>query len=64
MIQQKMTMMSITSISMRNIAIATHLTCVEEEFYDAYEFLDFDDHVDDLLDTVNPEAVSEIYGIH
>jgi hypothetical protein len=38
-------------------AVATHLTCVVEEFYDACEFLDFDDQVDALLDAVNPEAV-------
>jgi hypothetical protein len=37
---------------------------LEEEFYDAYEFLDFDDQVDDLLNTVHPDAVSDLYGIH
>jgi hypothetical protein len=44
--------------------VATHLTCVEEELYDACEFLDFDDQVDDLLDAINPEAVSATYGVH
>jgi hypothetical protein len=37
---------------------------LEEEFYDAREFLDFDDQVDDLLNTVHPKAVNDIYGVH
>jgi hypothetical protein len=37
---------------------------LEKEFYDGCEFLEFDDQVDDLLDTVHPNAVSDIYGIH
>jgi hypothetical protein len=48
----------------RHRTIATHHTCCEEEFYDACEFLDYDDQVDDLLDTVHPEIVSDIYGVH
>jgi hypothetical protein len=31
----------------------THHTCLEEEFYDACEFLSFNDEVDDLMDTVH-----------
>jgi hypothetical protein len=44
--------------------VATHSTCFEEEFYDACEFLDFEDQVDDLMDAVHPELVSDIYGVH
>jgi hypothetical protein len=44
--------------------VANHRTSLEEEFYDACEFLDFDDQVDDLLDTVHPKAVNGIYGVH
>jgi hypothetical protein len=44
--------------------VANHHTYLEDELYDAYEFLDLDDQVDDLLDTVYPDAVSDIYGIH
>jgi hypothetical protein len=44
--------------------IAFHRTCVEEEFYDACEFLDFADQVDDLVDSVHPEAIHVIYGVH
>jgi hypothetical protein len=48
----------------RHRTVATHLTCVEEEFYNACEYLDFDDQVDDLLDAVILEAVSGTYGMH
>jgi hypothetical protein len=41
--------------------IATHPTTLEEEFYDACEFLDFDDQVDDILDAIHPELVINIY---
>jgi hypothetical protein len=44
--------------------VATHHTCLEEEFYDACEFLSFNDQVDDLMDAVNPTIVSDVYGIH
>jgi hypothetical protein len=43
---------------------ATHHTCCEEEFYGACEFLDYSDQVDELLDTVHPEIISDIYGVH
>jgi hypothetical protein len=36
--------------------VAIHHTCCEEEFYH--------DQVDDLLNSVYPEIVSDIYGIH
>jgi hypothetical protein len=35
----------------RNRTVATH-TCLEEEFYDACEFLSFDDQVYDLMDSL------------
>jgi hypothetical protein len=34
--------------------VATHSTCFEEEFYNACEFLEFEDQVDDLMDAVHP----------
>jgi hypothetical protein len=48
----------------RHCTVANHHTCFEEEFYDACEFFDYEDQVDDLLDTVHPENVSHIYGVH
>jgi hypothetical protein len=48
----------------RHRTVATHHTCCEEEFYDACEFLDYEDQVDDLIYTVHPETASDIYGIH
>jgi hypothetical protein len=48
----------------RHCTIANHHTCFEEEFYDACEVLDYDDQVDDLLDTVHTEIFSDIYGMH
>jgi hypothetical protein len=47
-----------------HLTVANHHTYWEEEFYDACEFLYFDDQVDDLLDTVHPDAVSDIYGVN
>jgi hypothetical protein len=44
--------------------VATHNTCLEEEFYDACEFLSFNDKVDDLMDTVHSTMVSHVYGIN
>jgi hypothetical protein len=41
------------------VLLIPHHTCCEEEFYEACEF-----QVDDLLDTVHPETLSGIYGIH
>jgi hypothetical protein len=43
---------------------ANHHTSVGDKLYDVCEFLDFDDQVDDLLDTVHPKAVNDIYGVH
>jgi hypothetical protein len=48
----------------RHCTFANHHTSLEEEFYDAFEFLDFDDQVDDLLDTFHPKAVNDICGVH
>jgi hypothetical protein len=44
--------------------VATHHTCLKEEFYDACEFLSFNDQVDDLMDAVHPTMVSDVYGTH
>jgi hypothetical protein len=40
----------------RHRTVATHYNCLEEEFYDAHEFIDFNEQVDDLLDTIHPEV--------
>jgi hypothetical protein len=48
----------------RTVAIHSRSTLPEEEFFDAIEYIDFDDLVDDLLDTVTPESVNDIYDIH
>ena len=48
----------------RHRTIATHTTLPEEEFFDAIEHIAFDDLVDDLIDTVHPESVSDVYDIH
>jgi hypothetical protein len=44
--------------------VATHHLCLAEESNDAREFIDFDEQVDDLLDTIHPDVVRSIYGIH
>jgi hypothetical protein len=67
MVPLKKTMKSDTFLSMAIIwhhTVATHHTCCEEEFYDTCELPDHEDLVDDLLDTVHPEILSYIYGVH
>jgi hypothetical protein len=39
----------------------THNVISEEEFFDANEFVDYDDLVDDLMDNLHPESVSASY---
>jgi hypothetical protein len=49
----------------RHRTVATHTTTVpEEEFFDTLEYNDFDDMVDDLIDSVNPKRVSDVYDIN
>jgi hypothetical protein len=48
----------------RHRTVATHSTCLEEEFYDANKFLDFDEQVDNLMDAIHTDLVSNIYGVH
>jgi hypothetical protein len=36
----------------------------EEEFFDANEFVDYDDLVDDLMDNLHPESISVVYDIN
>jgi hypothetical protein len=43
---------------------ANHHICFDEEFYDACEFFEYEDQVNDLLDTVHPEIVSAIYRVN
>jgi hypothetical protein len=33
----------------------------EKEFFDCMEYLEFDDHVDDLLDSLYPATMKDIY---
>ena len=48
----------------RHRTVATHtLIEGEEEFFDACTFLDFDDMVDDLLDTLHPDEVNNTYTV-
>jgi hypothetical protein len=48
----------------RHRTVATHHICCEEEFYNACEFLDYEDQVDDLLSTANLEIISDMYEVH
>jgi hypothetical protein len=43
--------------------VSNHHTCCEEEFCDECDFFDFEDQVDDLLDTVHLKIFSDIYGL-
>jgi hypothetical protein len=48
----------------RHRTVATHTTISEEEFFDAIEFIDFDDLVDNLMDDVHPDVVNDVYDIN
>ena len=48
----------------RHRTIATHTILPEEEFFDTIEHIAFDDLVDDLMDAVHPESVSDVYDIN
>jgi hypothetical protein len=65
MIRLKTTMKTITLISNGSTAIVllqhSHCSWFEEEFYDTCEFIDFEDQVDDLMNAMNAELVSDIY---
>jgi hypothetical protein len=48
----------------RHCTVATHNVIPEEEFFDANEFVDYDDLVDDLVDNLHLESVSVTYDIN
>jgi hypothetical protein len=55
---------TITAAYNRHRTIATHtLIDEEEEFFDACTFLDFDDVVEDLLDTRHPDKSNNTYTV-
>lgn len=48
----------------RHRTVATHTIHGEPEFFDVYEYPDYVDVVDDLIDANHPEVVHDIYEIH
>jgi hypothetical protein len=48
----------------RNRTVATHTIVPEEEVFDAIEYVDLDDLVDDLIDLLHPESVSVVYKVN
>jgi hypothetical protein len=41
----------------QHLTVATHSIVSEEELFDATEYVDFDDLVDDFMDLLHPESV-------
>jgi hypothetical protein len=48
----------------RHRTVATHTFHGESEFFDAYESPDYEDLIDDILDSFNPDVVNGIYEVH
>ena len=48
----------------RHRTVATHTIHDEPEFFDVYEYPDYVDVIDDLIDSNQPEVVHDIYEIH
>jgi hypothetical protein len=48
----------------RHRTVATHTIVPEEEFFDAIEYVYFDDLVDDFMDLLHPESVSVVYNVN
>ena len=48
----------------RHRTVATHRMVPEDEFFDASEFEDFDDLIDDLFDTLHPDGLNDVYGVN
>jgi hypothetical protein len=44
--------------------VATHTIVPEEEFFDAIEYIDFNDLVDAFIDVLHPESVSVVYNVN
>jgi hypothetical protein len=47
----------------RHRTVATHTNIPEEEFFDAMEYVDFDDLVDNFMDLLHPESVCVVYNV-
>ena len=47
----------------RHRTVATHRMIPEEEFFDAHEYSDYDDYVDDLMDLVYPDDMVNVYDV-
>jgi hypothetical protein len=43
--------------------LATHTIVPEEECFDAIEYVDFNDLVDDFMDLLHPESVSVVFTV-
>jgi hypothetical protein len=43
---------------------ATHTIVPEEEFFDAIEYVDFNDLVDAFMDLLHPESVIDVYNVN
>jgi hypothetical protein len=48
----------------RHCTVASHTSHGESEFFDAYESPDYEDLIDDMLDSINPEVVNNIYEVY
>jgi hypothetical protein len=48
----------------RHRTIATHTVFGELEYFDAYEYPDYDDVIDDILDSHNHQILHSIYDVH
>jgi hypothetical protein len=41
-----------------------HIIVTDKEFFDAIEYVDFDDLVNDFMDLLQPESVSDVYNVN
>ena len=48
----------------RHHTVAKHNTLPEAAFFDAMEYIEFDDFVGDLIDVVNPEGFHDVYVVN
>jgi hypothetical protein len=44
--------------------VAIHDVHLEPEFFDVHEYADYDDVIDDIVDTLNPAVLQNIYQVH
>jgi hypothetical protein len=48
----------------RHCTVATHFVQPEPEFFDVHGFLEFDNLIADILDSLDPAVVHNIYQVH